>query len=180
MMPTSSRSLALLVVVVCLFGAQGLAEAQTAHRRLIFVQVDSVLAADTHEGVDTRLASMGPRLQSLFNYTTYRLVSHQGSRAEFGKLVAFTLPGGRILHVEPRAIDGDMIAMELVLFEGQKPLMTTDLKLKDRGVLIVGGPRYAQGMLIISIGASSTDDSGTARAASTAPAETTTTPAETK
>ncbi|HXN85075.1 MAG TPA: hypothetical protein VN867_03340, partial [Candidatus Binataceae bacterium] len=49
--------------------------------------------------------------------------------------------------------EGDMIDMELVLFQGERPLMTTDLKLRNHGILIVGGPRYEQGMLIISIAA---------------------------
>jgi hypothetical protein len=47
-----------------------------------------------------------------------------------------------------------MIAMEIVLFDGTRPMMTTDLKLKDKGTLIVGGPRYEQGMMFMSIGAS--------------------------
>jgi hypothetical protein len=33
-------------------------------------------------------------------------------------------------------------------------MMTTDLKLKDKGTLIVGGPHYEQGMMFMSIGAS--------------------------
>jgi len=47
-----------------------------------------------------------------------------------------------------------MIAMEIVLFDGTRPMMTTDLKLKDKGTLIVGGPHYEQGMMFMSIGAS--------------------------
>jgi hypothetical protein len=70
-----------------------------------------------------------------------------------GTLLSFDLPGGHILHIEPQGIDGDMIAMELVLFQGERPVMTTDLKLRNHGMLIVGGPRYEQGMLIISIAA---------------------------
>ena len=70
-----------------------------------------------------------------------------------GGTLAFDLPGGRILHVEPSGIDGDMISMELVLFQGPRPVMTTDLKLRNHGVLILGGPRYEQGMLIVEIGA---------------------------
>ncbi len=119
----------------------------------IGVRVDSVVASDTHEGVDAKLTPMGPRLQSLFSYTTYHLVSHQEQQTPMGTLLSFNLPGGRILHVEPHAIEGDMIAMELILFQGERPVMTTDLKLRNHGVLIVGGPRYEQGMLIISIGA---------------------------
>ncbi|MGH7779629.1 MAG: hypothetical protein ACREQR_07365 [Candidatus Binataceae bacterium] len=134
--------------------ARGGAFAQSAHPRVVTVRVNSVLAAETNEGVDPRLQSMGPRLQALFSYSTYRLVSDQARQTQCGKMIAFQLPGGRLLHVSPRAVDGDMIAMEIVLFQGPRPLMTTDLKLKNNGILIVGGPRYEQGMLIISIGAS--------------------------
>jgi len=119
----------------------------------IGVRVDSMVASDTHEGVDTQLTPMGPRLRSLFSYTTYHLVSHQERQTPMGTELSFDLPGGRILHVEPHGIDGDMIAMEVVLFQGERPVMSTDLKLRNHGVLIVGGPRYEQGMLIISIGA---------------------------
>ena len=122
--------------------------------RQVSIRVDSVLAADTHEGVDPHLALLSRKLQGLFSYSTYSLVSHQDGVTETGKMIAFELPGGKILHIQPRAIDGDMIAMEIVLFDGTRPMMTTDLKLKDNGTLIVGGPRYEQGMLIISIGAS--------------------------
>jgi hypothetical protein len=148
-------NLTLLAAAVFALTARGGALAGTAAPvpRRINVHVDSVVASDTHEGVDSRLSSMGPRLQALFSYTTYRLVSHQDGQTHIGTQVSFALPGGRILHVEPHEVDGDMIAMELVLFQGERPLMTTDLKLRNHGILIVGGPRYEQGMLIISIGA---------------------------
>jgi hypothetical protein len=119
----------------------------------IEVRVDSVLASDTHQGIDVRLTPMGPRLHSLFNYTTYHLVSRQEQQTPTGSVLSFDLPGGRILHVEPEGVEGDMIAMELILFQGERPVMSTDLKLRNHGVLLVGGPRYEQGMLIISIGA---------------------------
>ncbi len=148
-------NLTLLALVTVMFTANGhvLAGNAPVRGRRISVHVDSVVASDTNEGVDKRLASMGQRLHSLFSYSTYRLVSHQDSQTEIGNLVSFDLPGGRILHVQPREVIGDMISMELVLFQGERPLMTTDLKLRDHGMLIVGGPRYEQGMLIISIGA---------------------------
>jgi hypothetical protein len=129
-------------------------QARTLKRhRVILLSVDEVIAADTGEGVDERLLPMGGRLESLFRYTTYRLVSHQVGRTECGRTVAFTLPGGWIVHVEPSAVRDDMIAMELMLFQGARPMMTTDVRLRNHGMLIVGGPHYQQGMLIIPIGA---------------------------
>jgi hypothetical protein len=129
-------------------------QAQALKRhRVILLSVDEVIAADTGQGVDERLLPMGGRLESLFRYTTYRLISHQVGRTECGRTVAFTLPGGWIVHVEPNAVNDNMIAMELILFQGARPMMTTDLRLRNHGMLIVGGPHYQQGMLIIPIGA---------------------------
>jgi hypothetical protein len=123
------------------------------HHRIILLHVDEVIAADTGEGIDERLLPMGGRLESLFRYTTYRLISHQVGRTECGRTAAFTLPGGWIVHVEPSAVRDDMIAMELMLFQGARPMMTTDVRMRNHGMLIIGGPHYQQGMLIIPIAA---------------------------
>ena len=146
-------SLTFLIVVISALGQAGVTGAQSTPK-LVNVYVDSVMAADTNEGTDPRLAPMGQKLRGLFGFSTYSLIGHNEGETDCGKMIAFTLPGGKILHVQPRAIDGDMIAMEIVLFDGTRPMMTTDLKLKNNGTLIVGGPRYEQGMMIISIGAS--------------------------
>ena len=146
-------SLAFLIVALTAFAMPGLTCAEEGPRQ-VTVYVDSVMAADTNGGTDPRLAPMGAKLRGLFGFSTYSLIGHNEGQTDCGKMIAFQLPGGKILHVQPRAIDGDMIAMEIVLFDGTRPLMTTDLKLKNNGTLIVGGPRYEQGMMIISIGAS--------------------------
>ena len=126
---------------------------EAIHHRVILLRVDEVLAADTGEGIDMRLLPMGGRLESLFRYTTYRLISRQIGRTECGGTAAFTLPGGWIVHVAPSAVRDNMIAMELMLFNGAHPMMTTDVRMRNHGMLIIGGPRYRQGMLIIPIGA---------------------------
>jgi hypothetical protein len=136
------------------------------------IHIDSVLAADTHEGMDARLASMSDRLRALFDYSTYRLLSRSERKTVCGKMIAFTLPGGRILHISPHAVGGGMIAMELILFQGPQPVMSTDLKLPNHGVLILGGPRYQEGMLIVFVGV----DSPAAGRAVAAPPDDPTTP----
>ena len=146
-------SLTFLLIATTAFGMVGVSYGQPATKQ-VNVYIDSVMAADTNEGTDPRLAPMGQKLRGLFGFSTYSLIGHNEGQTDCGKMIAFTLPGGKILHVQPRAIDGDMIAMEIVLFDGTRPMMTTDLKLKNNGTLIVGGPRYEQGMMIISIGAS--------------------------
>ena len=163
-----SRMLVLLIAAVFAVWGAGNLDAQQSHPQVITLRVYSVLAADTNQGVDPQLGTMGPQLRKMFNYTTYELVSEQNGRIEMGKMIEFTMPGGRILHIEPQSVDRNMIAMEVLLFQGEKPMLTTDLKLPNNGNLIVGGPHYEQGALIITIGANMVTDLASPGATTTA------------
>jgi hypothetical protein len=148
----------LTVMAICAVAAPMKADAETQSLPLR-VRVDSVLAANTGKGADKELvlSGMSERLKSMFDYTTYHLVLHQELETVCGKYVTFELPGGRILQIAPHSIIENMISMELVLFEGTRPLMTTDMRLINHAVLIVGGPKYQQGMLITIITMGSND-----------------------
>ena len=153
-----SLNLALWLVALCVLCAHGQASAQNKWAGTVKVRVDSVLATDTHERIDARLpAAMILRFQRLFDFTAYQLVRREERQAKCGRMISFSLPGGRILRVAPQSIDGGMIAMELVVFDGARPVMTTDLKLMNHGILIVGGPRYQQGMLLTIIATDTND-----------------------
>ncbi len=164
------RSLALLTAGLLLIGAYR-AYAQGGPCNVV-VHVNSVLALDADEPVDPQLKDLQRKLRMLgLIYKTYHLESHRDGETRCGKMIEFTLPGGRILHVQPREIDGDMIAMEVVLFEGARPMMTTDFKLRNNGTLILGGQRYQQGMLIISVGATARTEGAQQPAPSPSPAQ---------
>jgi hypothetical protein len=153
-----SLNLALWLVALCALCAYGQASAQNKWAGTVKVRVDSVLAADTHEGTDPRLQpAIIERLQAMFDFTTYHLVIREEHLTKCGRMTSFSLPGGRLLHVAPQSFAGGMIAMELVLFDGARPFMTTDLKLMNHGILIVGGPRYQQGMLLTIIATDTND-----------------------
>jgi hypothetical protein len=132
----------LLIAAMLTLSAQGSAYAQSA-RYSVKVRVESVLATDTHKGMDPKLDSgpIGRSLKSIFDYSTYRVLKWDELATICGRAVAFNLPGGRILHVAPMALEGDMIMMELVLFEGAHSIMRTQLKLMNHGTLILVGPR---------------------------------------
>jgi hypothetical protein len=146
------RSLALLTAGLLLIGAYS-GYAQGAPCKVV-IHIKSVLASDMDEPVDPQLKELQRKLTLLFNYKAYHLESHRDADAQCGKMVEFTLPGGHILHVQPRDIDGDMIDMEVVLFVGARPVLTTDFKLRNNAELLLGGQRYQQGMLIVVVGAS--------------------------
>ena len=149
------------ILMICVLAVPLQALAQADHPHAVLIRVDSVLAANTGKGMDASPSSViGARLKALFEYTTYRLVQHQQAQTVCGRMVTFEMPGGRILHIAPSSVLDNMISMELVLFEGTRPLMTTDLKLMNHAVLIVGGPSYHEGMLITMISTDAVDHRG--------------------
>jgi len=105
------------------------ASAAAAPVTVVEVSVDSAFVADTAFGS--------------FNHTN--------GRTESGKTIVFRLPDGKTLHVMPRAIEGGMISMHVVLFEGERPTMTADLKLGSGDTFALGGETYGEGTLLIRI-----------------------------
>ena len=132
-------------------------------RHVVKIDVESLLAAHTDKGFDPRL---GPdtkgRLLKVFDYTSYVLLRHEHASIGCGQAVAFNLPRGRILHVDPIAIEGNMIAMELVLFEGVRSVMRTDIKIIKAGEIMIVGPRFLGETYITTIEASYIGDSSAA------------------
>jgi len=100
-----------------------------APTRLVDVRVDSAFVADTSFGS----------------------FSHTDGRIQSGKMIVFNLPGGKTLHVMPRAIAGNMIAMQVVLFDGNQTAMTVEMKLESGDTFALSGEKYGEGTLLIRI-----------------------------
>lgn len=147
-----SLSLAVLIILASANSAVAAKDRPCA----IALRVSSVLGANTKRGTDARLTPISHQLESAFSYTTYHLLSsQQGHTSCAGQPVLFALPGGQILHIAPRGIEGGMISMQLSIFHGKTLMVATDVKLNNRGVLMVGGPRYQNGVVITAIRAES-------------------------
>ena len=100
-----------------------------APTRLVDVRVDSAFVADANFGSFSRT----------------------DGRTQSGKMIVFNLPGGKTLHVMPRAIAGNMIAMKVVLFDGKRTAMTADMKLESGDTFALSGEQYGKGTIVIRI-----------------------------
>jgi hypothetical protein len=101
----------------------------TAPIRMVEVQVDSAMI------VDQASASF----------------SHTNLKAKSGKMLVFNVAPGKTLHVQPRVIDGDMIKLEVVLFDRGRPTMRTDVNLENGSTVTLGGEQFAEGTLLLRI-----------------------------
>lgn len=92
-------------------------------------------------------------------YTSYRLLQSEDRPVRLTQMAQFAVPGGRHLLVQPTACDAsDRVSLYVMLMHGQRTLVNTVLKLRNRGQFLVAGPRHEDGVLILSIGATTTHE----------------------
>jgi hypothetical protein len=152
MTPSRSRiRLILGLVAFCVAGmpARGHAQCDNAS---ISVHVESVLAGEQRTWVDPRLGpDVRGRLMPLFDYRSYQLVKTDMADTPCGSAVAFNLPSQQILHVAPMEIRGNVVALELVLYSNNHPIMRTELNLVKSGMLVLVNSQTPQGANITTI-----------------------------
>ena len=102
---------------------------------------------------DSRLVAMKPQFDSLFRYSSYRLMKQERRALDWGQGASFDIPGGRYLVIAPKELRDSKVSMKVMLLEGGRPLIDSSVALRDHGVLLLGGPKQQEGVLIISIGA---------------------------
>jgi hypothetical protein len=115
--------------------------------------IGSVLATDAGQEFDSRLIAMKPQFESLFRYSSYRLMKQETRTIGWGEGASFDIPGGRYLVVAPQELRDSKVTMKIMLLEGGRPLIDTSVALRNHGMLLLGGPKHQEGVLIISIGA---------------------------
>jgi len=147
------------LLVVCSLSGAAAAQERVAtrtgepHTRGVEVHIGAVLASNSGREFDQRLASLQRQFNALFAYSSYRLVKEQRQQVAWGERVAFDIPGGRYVVVIPKEFKNDRVLMKVMLIQGSRPIIDTALSLRDHATFLVGGPRESNGVLILSIGA---------------------------
>lgn len=119
------------------------------------VAIDVGVVVASHEGptMDPALSSIRNQLQSMFNYSSYRMVDRLNRTLSVGETGDFGLPGGRSMRVTPVPSKGNKVRLAVQVMEAERNLLTTTLGLSRGGMVIVGGPSYQKGVLILIISA---------------------------
>jgi hypothetical protein len=135
-----------LALVWILLGAYPATAADT-----IEVVVKTIQASGDRQYTDPRLSSAIEELQSVFRYSSYRLLSEDTMTLKRGQTGKVTLPGGRELSVTPKGTTNGRIALGLRISKAQKEIFQTQVQLLNRGSIIVGGPKHGAGTLLFRI-----------------------------
>jgi hypothetical protein len=144
----SPAALAFLVLLL-LPGGSGSAAAAEA----VSVEIGSVYASNEGSSMDPVLGNIRGKLQSMFNYTSYKLLDRKRRSLAVGETGEFELPGRRSMRVTPVPAQGNKVRLSVQISEGAKNLLTTTLGLSRGGMVLVGGPSHQAGVLILIISA---------------------------
>ena len=119
-----------LALALCLAATAALAEG-------VAVQITSVRASESGPS-DMQLLDLRPRLRRLVGYRSFHIVQQERRTCDWRAREAFTLPGGRLLHVVPKAMREQAVVMQVQLLDGPRSLVDTDVRLQNRGVMLFG------------------------------------------
>ena len=120
----------------------------------IQVVVKTIQASGEGTYLDPRLSPLIEELQSVFRYSSYRLLSEDAMALTQGQTGKVALPGGRVLRITPKGTADDRIELGLRISKGRKEIFQTLVQLLNHGSIIVGGPRHQSGTLLFRISAS--------------------------
>jgi len=119
----------------------------------VTVDVGVVVASNEGDTMDPALTPIRNQLHSMFNYTSYRLVERLKRTLSVGETGDFGLPGNRSMRVTPVPAKGNKVRLAVQMMEAERNLLTTTLGLTRGGMVLVGGPPYQKGVLILIISA---------------------------
>ncbi len=117
------------------------------------VRITTVRAAERGPS-DAQLVALRPRLRRLVGYRSFQVVGEERRVCAWQSAEAFTIPGGRLLHVVPKGMRDQAVVMQVKLLDGRRALLDTDVRLQNRGVMLFGVERDAHavdGALIIML-----------------------------
>ncbi len=130
-----------------------LAAAPSDAAHTVTVDVGSVYASNEGTSMDTALGTIRGKLQSMFNYTSYRMLDRKRRSLAVGEAGEFELPGRRMMRATPLSAEGNKVRLSIQISDGPKNLLTTTLGLSRGGMVLVGGPSHQAGVLILIISA---------------------------
>ena len=110
-----------------------------------------VLASQDEEYIDPALSDLAKELQSVFRYSSYRLLGQDSMSLTMDQTGTASLPGGRSLKITPLETKGDRVTLRLEIIKDGRQIFQTNARLLNRSSITVGGPKYQGGYLLFNI-----------------------------
>ena len=125
----------------------GTAQAQSLFRTRV-----RVIQADTGPAhVDPGLDDLTRELQTVFKYTSYRLIKTQDMDLKKDQEGRVALPGNRDIVLSPSGMEGSRISYQIRIDRNNQAIFQTRVALQNDKSITIGGPKNQNGVLLLNI-----------------------------
>ncbi|MBL7171512.1 MAG: hypothetical protein ISS68_01590 [Desulfobacteraceae bacterium] len=142
------KTLFLLLIATLLTAPVGQVRADEPAVKIV---VKTVLASQDATPVDPRISALTQKLQSVFRYSSYRLISEDNMQLRIGETGTVSLPGDRMLKITPLRVTGNRAELQLLIFKNERQIIKTRIQVLNHGSITVGGPEHKGGFLLFDI-----------------------------
>lgn len=139
---------ALLIILVAAFTIVLPPSAQAGER--VKIGVDLIYASNQNRPTESSLSYLKNQLQT-FNFSSYSLLQRKGLTLSTGQSGKLSLPGGRFLSLELEEVKGARAKLLVKVSDRSRQLLSTMFSISPGQTVLVGGPTYQDGSLIIAI-----------------------------
>src|SRR3990170_5813017 len=86
----------------------------------VSVEVGAVYASNEGRSMDPALGIIRGKLQSMFNYTSYRMLDRKRRSLSVGETGEFELPGRRTMRATPLSAHGGKVRLSVQISDGPR------------------------------------------------------------
>lgn len=138
-------------IVLFLIWAFALQLPDTAEAGTIKSRIRVIHATSGPSHMDPGLRDLGHELQSVFKYTSYRLLSSKSLNLAPNTTGTVSLPGGRTLELMPKGVQNNRIRFSIRILKSGAQVFNTNILLKNHSSITIGGPNFKNGYLLFNI-----------------------------
>lgn len=135
----------LLAALSAALGAPALAEEG------VRVQVEIIYASNQSRPTARSLSRLMGQLTSTFNFASYTLLERREMFLTQGNLEKSTIPGGKYLTVGFAGASGGRAKLMVTVSDARREILSTMFSTSSGQTVLLGGPAYEDGSLIIAI-----------------------------
>jgi len=119
------------------------------------VRLRVIGASNEGQSIDPSLKDIYKELGSLFSFTSYRLFRDENLTLSPNQPVSISSRRGRLIEVTLTGLHRDIAELRIKVVREEKEILNTQVRLSPgRTVLIGGGPRQREGIIIYALSAS--------------------------
>ena len=116
------------------------------------VRLRVIGASNDGQSIDPSLKDIYKELGSLFSFTSYRLFRDENLTLSPNQPVSISTRRGRLIEVTLISLHRDIAELRIRVAQEEKEILNTQVRLSPgRTVLIGGGPRQREGIIIYAL-----------------------------